>query len=64
MKQVYSLYECSDKSDAHDTSLAYYTLFVAVREQWQNYFFAKKIKFCETRRKEVYTLFVVDSSFR
>ncbi len=43
--------------------LALYTLFVTVHKQWQNYFFTKKIKFRETWRKEVYTLFVIDPSF-
>ncbi len=27
--------------------IARYTLFVTIREQQQNYFFVKKIKFCE-----------------
>ncbi len=37
--------------------------FVAVREQWQNYFFVEKIEFREMRWKEIYTLFVIDHSF-
>ncbi len=45
-------------------SIARYTLFVTVCEQWQNYFFAKKIKFRKMWRKWVYTLFVIDPSFR
>ncbi len=43
---------------------ARYTLFVFIRKQWQNYFFAKKFEFCKTGRKHLYTLFVIDSNFR
>ncbi len=33
-------------------------------KQRQNHFFAKKFEFCETLRKRIYRLFVIDSSFR
>ncbi len=42
----------------------HYTLFVTVRKQWRNDFFAKKIKFCKKWRKGVHTLFVINPSFR
>ncbi len=45
-------------------SVARYTLFITVCKQWRNYFFVKKIKFRKKWRKGVYTLFVIDSSFR
>ncbi len=44
--------------------IARYTLFVVICEQRQNHFFVKKFEFCKTQRKEVYTLFVIDPSFR
>ncbi len=42
---------------------AHYTLFVVPHER-QNYFFVKKFEFCETLRKHMYTLFIIDSSCR
>ncbi len=35
-------------------SYACYTLFVVIRKQRQNHFFAKKFEFCETLRKHIY----------
>ncbi len=53
----------SSTDDRICTSEARYTLFVFIREQCQNHFFAKKFEFRETGRKHPYTLFVIDSSF-